>query len=90
MILYIRIAFRPFSSAVNKALGDRDDVFDRHTIHGEQALIGRRLTELVLNADSLDNALAHFRGNLAHGGAETIENVMILDGDDLALSLIHI
>ena len=76
--------FNWFFSALDERLGDLGNVLDRHAVHGEQALIGRGLAKLVLNADSLDDALAHLGGDLAHGGAETVEDVVVLDRDDLA------
>lgn len=41
--------FNWFFSALDERLGDLGDVLDRHAVHGEQALIGRGLAELVLN-----------------------------------------
>lgn len=65
-------------------LYDGNNVFNRDAIHFKQSLIWCRLTELIKNADTLDNAVAHIRSNRRNSAAETVNYVVILNGNYLA------
>lgn len=68
----------------SNSLYDGNNVFNRDAIHFKQSLIWCRLTELIKNADTLDNAVAHIRSNRRNSAAETVNYVVILNGNYLA------
>ena len=80
--MYILLLFRSEHS-----LHGDNDVLGGDAVHGQQPLIGGGLTELVLDADALDLALAQIGGHAGHSGAQTVDDVVVLHGDDLAAVL---
>lgn len=68
----------------SNSLYDGNNVFNRDAIHFKQSLVRRRLTELIKNAYALNNAVAHIRSNRRNSAAETVNYVVILNGNYLA------
>ena len=72
----MRILLKLFSSF--------NDTFNGDAVHSQQSLIRSGLAELILDADSPDNALAFFGYDFADSASEAVQDVMIFNGDDLA------
>ena len=71
-------------SALLKSLCCSYDVLYCDAVLGEQSLIRSRLTELILDTDSLDDTLAHLSSNFAYCASETVDDVVVFYCDDLA------
>ena len=67
-----------------KSLSSCYDVLHGDAVHGKESLVRSGLAELILDANSLYFALAGLCYYFADSASKAVENVVVLDGDDLA------